>query len=81
MSYSCGTNGMAALGIPDTAPAFTCDRCSSTHRIEKGKPPPVWFLEGKAPRRWWKRTFSIQVDADYSQVVRVDLCERCKPCG
>jgi len=53
MSYVAGTRGLSRYGIPDGAPRFVCDACGATYEIKA--PPPVWFLDGKAPRGWRKR--------------------------
>ncbi len=45
----------AILGEEPGGPRITCDGCGLVLNIRQDRPPPAWFLDGKAAPGW-KRT-------------------------
>jgi hypothetical protein len=75
MSYRVGIGaGMAALGFAPREPHIECDGCGLRWNIPTDRAPPVWFLDGKAPKGW-KRVDAI---GETDQMERRDYCPRCK---
>lgn len=72
MSYRCGLGpGIAqAFGTEPGGPSITCDGCGLKLNIREDRPPPAWFLNGKAAPGW-----KLTRHGD----VRDDRCPRCKP--
>lgn len=55
MTYRCGiAPNMALLGFTPGPPQIRCDEpgCSAKVVLRDDRPPPAWFLDGKAPPRW-----------------------------
>lgn len=73
MTYHCGTSGLAPIGIPNDTPRIVCDGCGIVYRIKTDRPPPSWFLDGKAPPKWRK-----VIDGSIVSGTRRDYCPRCK---
>ena len=69
MTYRCGIGeNMRALGYEPGKPGIQCDSCGAKHVINDRRPPPLWFLDGKAPRRW-------RVVRENGE--RIDTCPMC----
>lgn len=73
MTYRAGVGpGLARMfGVEPGGPQITCDGCGLVLRIREDRPPPAWFLDGKAAPRW-----ALTRPAED---VRDDRCPRCKP--
>lgn len=52
MTYYCGTAGLTRLGIANDGPRIVCDECGIVYRLRTDRPPPAWFMDGKAPPGW-----------------------------
>lgn len=74
MTYHVGIGlGMASIGIRPCEPHISCDGCGLVYNIRTDRIPPLWFLDGKAPRGWKQiRTSTADI------VSRRDYCPRCK---
>jgi hypothetical protein len=53
--------------VAATDPAIICDGCGLERAI-RGV-PPLWWLDGRAPRGWWSRKEAGK---------RADLCPKCR---
>lgn len=71
MSYRCGIDDTLAklMGEEPGGPRITCDDCGLRLNIREDRPPPAWFLDGKAAPGW-----KLTRDGDR----RDDRCPRCK---
>ena len=61
MTYHCGVDSSIArlIGAQPGPPRIECDTCGLWYVIEPrgaGACPPAWFINGRAPRGWRKRT-------------------------
>lgn len=72
MSYRAGIGPALAnrLGVEPGGPRITCDGCGLVLNIREDRPPPSWFLNGRAAPGW-----KLVKQADGS---RTDLCPRCR---
>jgi hypothetical protein len=72
MTYRPGISPAVArmLGEQARGPGVICDGCGIVRRIHADRPPPAWFLDGKAAPGW-----RMTRDGDK----RDDRCPRCKP--
>jgi len=75
VTYRPGTHGLSALGVADDEPRIICDGCGLVYRLRTDRPPPQWFLDGKAPRGWSK---SYEYDHLVKNETRTDLCAKCR---
>lgn len=74
MTYHSGTSGLGHIGIPDDVPRIVCDGCGRVHRIAQGRPPPTWFLDGKAPKGWRRD----REELSGGRLRRRDFCPECR---
>ncbi len=74
MSYRCGIGwSLAALtGELPSAPRITCDGCGLVWTLRDDRPPPSWFLKGRAPPGWKITRSGPEL------TTRDDHCGKCK---